>query len=94
MKESKGDHHESNRKTKAHFITLQENISILSALPSKRIWRSRQVIVGDVALLRAEFDPGFGDSEGYLLQSSLAPLEGAYIRKIACQHGPEDVEKS
>ncbi len=54
---------------------------------------SRQVIVGDVALLRAEGEAVLATPRGYLLQSSLPSIEGAYIRKIACQHGPEEVEK-
>ncbi len=78
-----------------HILSLlQETSQPLSAnYLAKEFGVSRQVIVGDVALLRAEGDLVLATPRGYLLQSSLAPLEGAYIRKIACQHGPEDVEK-
>ncbi|HEL2382983.1 TPA: transcription repressor NadR [Streptococcus suis] len=60
---------------------------------AKEFGVSRQVIVGDVALLRAEGEAVLATPRGYLLQSSLPSTEGAYIRKIACQHGPEEVEK-
>ncbi|HFI2665288.1 TPA: transcription repressor NadR [Streptococcus suis] len=78
-----------------HILSLlQETSQPLSAnYLAKEFGVSRQVIVGDIALLRAEGDLVLATPRGYLLQSSLAPLEGAYIRKIACQHGPEDVEK-
>ncbi|HFR4576794.1 transcription repressor NadR [Streptococcus suis] len=78
-----------------HILSLlQETFQPLSAnYLAKEFGVSRQVIVGDIALLRAEGDLVLATPRGYLLQSSLAPLEGAYIRKIACQHGPEDVEK-
>ncbi|HEM6136921.1 TPA: transcription repressor NadR [Streptococcus suis] len=78
-----------------HILSLlQETSQPLSAnYLAKEFGVSRQVIVGDVALLRAEGEAVLATPRGYLLQSSLPSTEGAYIRKIACQHGPEDVEK-
>ena len=78
-----------------HILSLlQETSQPLSAnYLAKEFGVSRQVIVGDIALRRAEGDLVLATPRGYLLQSSLAPLEGAYIRKIACQHGQKKKKK-
>ncbi|HFR3796202.1 TPA: transcription repressor NadR [Streptococcus suis] len=78
-----------------HILSLlQKTSQPLSAnYLAKEFGVSRQVIVGDVALLRAEGALILATPRGYLLQPSLASIEGAYVRKIVCQHGPEDVEK-
>ncbi|MGQ7661037.1 transcription repressor NadR [Streptococcus suis] len=78
-----------------HILSfLQATSQPLSAnYLAKEFGVSRQVIVGDVALLRAEGALILATPRGYLLQPSLASIEGAYVRKIVCQHGPEDVEK-
>jgi len=53
---------------------------------------SRQVIVGDITLLKAKNEPIIATSQGYiyLKQSTTVPV---YERTIACQHTPEDTEK-
>lgn len=53
---------------------------------------SRQVIVGDITLLKAKNEPIIATSQGYLYfrQSSNSP---AIERKIACKHTPEETEK-
>ena len=60
-----------------------------SALASK-LGVSRQVIVGDVALLRAEGYDIIATARGYLTPATIK--EGGYVRKIACQHPPELLE--
>lgn len=60
---------------------------------AKDLGVSRQIIVGDVALLRAEEHSILATPRGYLLQPLTAFSEGAYVKKIVCQHGPEEVEK-
>jgi transcriptional regulator of NAD metabolism len=52
---------------------------------------SRQVIVGDVALLRARGSDIIATSRGYMLSSSLP--SGRYVGKIACRHSAADTEK-
>lgn len=78
-----------------HILSLlQETSQPLSAnYLAKEFGVSRQVIVGDVALLRAEGALILATPRGYLLQPSLASIEGAYVRKIVCQHGPKEVER-
>ncbi|MEH7176359.1 transcription repressor NadR [Neobacillus vireti] len=52
---------------------------------------SRQVIVGDITLLKARDEPIIATSQGYLYfkQNTGAPL---FERTIACKHSPDDTE--
>ncbi|MEH7354252.1 transcription repressor NadR [Neobacillus drentensis] len=53
---------------------------------------SRQVIVGDITLLKAKNEPIIATSQGYiyLKQSTSMPV---FERTIACRHTPKDTEK-
>ncbi|HSJ37585.1 MAG TPA: transcription repressor NadR [Planococcus sp. (in: firmicutes)] len=51
---------------------------------------SRQVIVGDMTLLKAKGEPIIATSQGYLFLNSRATAEAT--RQIACKHRPEDTE--
>jgi uncharacterized protein len=53
---------------------------------------SRQVIVGDITLLKARNEPIIATSQGYLYfkQNSNSPT---FERIIVCQHRPEDTER-
>lgn len=53
---------------------------------------SRQVIVGDITLLKAKGEPIIATSQGYLylMQASLTP---SFERIIACYHPPEKTEE-
>jgi uncharacterized protein len=52
---------------------------------------SRQVIVGDITLLKAKNEPIIATSQGYIYmnQASSAPT---FERTIACRHTPEEAE--
>ena len=53
---------------------------------------SRQVIVGDITLLKARNEPIIATSQGYIyLQQGNGHVE--YERTIACRHTPADTEK-
>jgi uncharacterized protein len=53
---------------------------------------SRQVIVGDITLLKAKNEPIIATSQGYIyLTTSLATP--TFERTIACKHSPADTEK-
>lgn len=54
---------------------------------------SRQIIVGDIALLRASGKEIIATPRGYLLKTSLMPLSNDFLGVIACKHGLEDMEK-
>ena len=72
----------------AKIISCQGVVSA-SAL-AKELAVSRQVIVGDVALLRAEGHDIVATARGYRLSDSLN--RDRHIRKIACRHLPEDTK--
>lgn len=52
---------------------------------------SRQIIVGDIALLRASGQEIVATSRGYLLSKN--EFEHAYVGKIACEHGLDETQK-
>ena len=59
---------------------------------SKRLSVSRQVIVGDVALLRAAGQPIAATPRGYILEGSRC-RSGELIRTIACRHDREGIRR-
>jgi transcriptional regulator of NAD metabolism len=59
---------------------------ISAAAFAKEFGVSRQVIVGDIALLRAEGQDIIATARGYVIQ---APVAGKYIGTIACKHDYE-----
>ncbi|MBT2569157.1 transcription repressor NadR [Planococcus sp. ISL-110] len=52
---------------------------------------SRQVIVGDMTLLKAKGEPIIATSQGYLFLADRVTAEAS--RRIACRHQPEDTER-
>jgi transcriptional regulator of NAD metabolism len=53
---------------------------------------SRQVIVGDITLLKAKNEPIIATSQGYIyLKSNSAAL--SFERTIACRHSPAETER-
>ena len=68
-------------------ISSQEK-PVSASLLAKELGVSRQVIVGDIALLRAQGHEITATARGYML-----PRVGGmhqYISKVACQHAPAD----
>lgn len=56
---------------------------------AQRLSVSRQIIVGDVALLRAAGEAVTATPRGYVLERPRPGLE----RRVACLHRPEDMER-
>ena len=55
---------------------------------------SRQVIVGDINLLKAQGESIMATSSGYIHLGSEAPERpGSLSRKVACSHSPEQTEE-
>jgi uncharacterized protein len=52
---------------------------------------SRQVIVGDITLLKAKNEPIIATSQGYIYMSHTGSTP-SYERTIACRHTPEETE--
>jgi transcriptional regulator of NAD metabolism len=55
-----------------------------------RVGVSRQIVVGDIALLRAQGNEIIATARGYM---TARPVTGRYIGKIACKHGRDDTER-
>lgn len=53
---------------------------------------SRQVIVGDMTLLKAKNEPILATSQGYMYLTQ-SPNSYSFERTIACRHSPQDTEK-
>ena len=53
---------------------------------------SRQVVVGDISLLKARKEPIIATSQGYIYMKNDSP-EPVYERIIACSHPPERTEE-
>jgi transcriptional regulator of NAD metabolism len=71
---------------------LRDRDEAVSAAALAELMRvSRQVIVGDIALLRASGSEIIATSRGYILAASLP--QGRYVGKIACRHNVSDTEK-
>lgn len=69
----------------------QTNEPLTGSELAERARVSRQVIVGDITLLKARGIPIIATSQGYLLMTG-ADSAGAE-RVIACRHIPDDAEK-
>ncbi|GKU81421.1 transcription repressor NadR [Niallia sp. NCCP-28] len=52
---------------------------------------SRQIIVGDITLLKAKNEPILATSQGYIYLSPSKPA--LYEKIVACNHGPERTEE-
>ncbi|MDR1027975.1 MAG: transcription repressor NadR [Clostridiales Family XIII bacterium] len=63
---------------------------ISAAVLAGRMGVSRQIIVGDVALLRAQGNAIIATSRGYMMSR---PVTGRYIGKVACRHGRDATER-
>lgn len=72
---------------------LQSRLLPLSAADlAKKMGVTRQTIVGDIALLRAQGLDILATPTGYVLASSMAN-GNMTLHTLACSHAPEDLEK-
>lgn len=53
---------------------------------------SRQVVVGDITLLKAKNEPIIATSQGYIYMHQ-SPLQPSFEKTIACRHSPEETEE-
>ena len=59
---------------------------------AKQAGVSRQVIVGDITLLKARNEPILATSQGYLYMHQ-SSASHSFERQIACSHSPEDARE-
>jgi uncharacterized protein len=72
---------------------LRENSSpITGAELATKTNVSRQVIVGDITLLKAKNEPIIATSQGYMYLKASTPVQ-LFERTIACSHTPEQAEE-
>lgn len=75
------------RREGIHNILIQSSEPVNATALAKIFNVSRQVIVGDIALLRAASVSILATPRGYLLEQR--PSAAKVLRTIACKHGPE-----
>ena len=75
------------RRNKVLSMIKGSDSALSASFLAKELNVSRQVIVGDVALLRAEGQEIIATARGYIFQN--VAKKNLYTRKIACQHTPE-----
>ena len=72
--------------------TLSESAAPVSAGAfARRLGVSRQIIVGDVALLRAANVPIAATPRGYVMQEE--PGRRGLVRTVACRHAKKDITR-
>ncbi|XOQ43403.1 MAG: Transcription repressor NadR [Clostridium sp.] len=82
----------SQRREKILEILQKGEEPVSASSLAKTLKVSRQVIVGDVALLRAANQPITATPRGYLLESTNA-RSGELIRTIACRHDRNGISR-
>ena len=75
------------RRQKIIDMLSQTQVPISASTLASQLGVSRQIIVGDVALLRAANHDVISTPKGYVLSQALYSHQ--FIGKIACQHDPE-----
>lgn len=78
------------RREKIHEILKQSEKPVSAGAFARQLHVSRQVIVGDVALLRAGNVPIAATPRGYIIQRADS-RPGEIIRTIACRHSIENM---
>lgn len=83
----------TSERRKKILATLEQNkVPVSAGVLAEKFSVSRQVIVGDVALLRAEGFEIQSTPRGYVIPAKEeAELQG-FVGKIVCQHKPEETE--
>lgn len=71
-------------------ILSESSAPVSAGVLAEKMHVSRQVIVGDVALLRASSVPIAATPRGYIMERTDA-RPGEILRTVACQHGRENI---
>ena len=75
------------RRVKVLAMIKRSDRALSASFLATELGVSRQIIVGDVALLRAEGHEIIATARGYIIDNTVK--KNKYTRKIACQHTPE-----
>ena len=80
----------SERRETIRKILKEEKQPVSAGHLAAELSVSRQIIVGDIALLRAAGEEISATPRGYVLQENGGP--SGYVRRIACCHGADGME--
>lgn len=80
------------RRKEILILLKQSKEPITGSDLSKIVGVSRQVIVGDMTLLKARNEPIIATSQGYVYLEK-TNTEHSFERQIACKHSPEDAKE-
>jgi len=78
------------RRQKIFEIISKENTPISATTLAKKLGVSRQVIVGDIAILRAQGHDIIATARGYVTPEPREPNQ--YVGKMACCHNAENTK--
>ena len=81
----------ASRRDAIHKEISRGNLPVSASALAKKLNVSRQIIVGDIALLRASGLEIIATTRGYIIPEFKEANQ--YIGKIACCHSPEDTKK-
>lgn len=79
------------RREKIFKIINEDNAPVSASMLAKELRVSRQVIVGDIAILRAQGHEIIATARGYMIAEYREPNQ--YVGKIACCHTAEDTKE-
>ena len=79
------------RREKVFEIVNKDNAPISASALAKELGVSRQVIVGDIAILRAQGHEIIATARGYMVPE--VRESNQYVGKIACCHNAENTKK-
>ena len=79
------------RRERIFEIINQDNAPVSASTLAKELSVSRQVIVGDIAILRAQGHDIIATARGYMVPEFSQPNQ--YIGKIACFHSAENTKE-
>lgn len=80
----------ANRRQTILNLLRTSSAPVAASRLAERLGVSRQIIVGDVALLRASGENISATPRGYILTSGTIP-DGCVLRTVACTHSAEDM---
>jgi len=80
----------SERREEIKKTLVREGGPVSASSLARDLGVSRQVIVGDIALLRAEGEDIVATTRGYIIPSLL--YQGRYVGRLACRHTPHEVK--
>ena len=79
------------RRERIFEIISKDNAPVSASALAKKLGVSRQVIVGDVAILRAQGHEIIATARGYLVPEYREPNQ--YVGKMACCHNAENTKE-